>query len=95
MNTDTLLFELCAEPDEIATPSVGSNPFQDACWVARAVYGVEDGRWLQFRAWLLGSAPAWFRELYLRHGPAFADWLADKPLMKILLRRLMDRAIRA
>ena len=63
--------------------------------MARAVYGVEDGRWLLFRAWLFGSAPAWFRSLYMRHGQAFAAWIDDKPAVKNLLRRLMNRAIRA
>ena len=40
------------------------------CWVAREVYGKDDPRWLMFRAWLLGDAPAWFRGLYLRQASA-------------------------
>ena len=38
------------------------------CWVARAVYGEDNPRWMLFRVWLMANAPAWFRGLYLRHG---------------------------
>lgn len=46
-----------------------------ACWVARELFGWTDGRWLAFRGWLLGRAPAELRELYLAEGPGLADWL--------------------
>jgi len=69
------------------------NGKDDACWVARAVYGADNPRWLLFRSWLLGEAPAWFRALYLAKGPGFAEWLADKPLAKAVIRRWMDRRI--
>lgn len=64
-----------------------------ACWVAREVYGPANMRWLLFRRWMLNEAPAWFRDLYLEHGAAVADWLRDKPRTKKVLRVLMDRAI--
>jgi hypothetical protein len=97
---DTTLIELCAEPQLLnLTPSVSTNPNEDSvgtiCWVARAVYGVEDGRWLLFRSWLLKTAPAWFRNLYIQHGEMFASWVDDKPAMKSVLRRFMDRAIQS
>src|SRR4051812_854813 len=46
------------------------------CWVARAVYGEDNPRWLLFRDWLTQDSPAWFHALYLRHGERFALWLA-------------------
>jgi tetratricopeptide (TPR) repeat protein len=60
------------------------------CWVAREVYGAHDPRWLVFRDWMTGEAPAWLRGLYRTHGPAIADWIRDKPEAKALLRQLMD-----
>src|SRR5688572_27223449 len=61
------------------------------CWVAREVYGVNDGRWLEFRSWLLGEAPAWLRNTYVKHGAAFATWVSDKPIIKQVIRRMVDR----
>jgi len=68
----------------------GGNPF---CWVARAVYGATDPRWLQFRAWLTADAPRWLRDLYAARGEAFAGWIEDKPAAKAVVRLLMDGAI--
>jgi hypothetical protein len=69
----------------------GGNLF---CWVAREVYGPHDPRWLVFRDWLTGEAPAWLHGLYGAHGEAFAAWIHDKPAVKGVLRVLMDRAVR-
>ena len=63
------------------------------CWVAREVYGVEDPRWLVFRAWMLTEAPAWLREGYIAHGEDVAAWVHDKPLAKAALRMLMESAL--
>ena len=63
------------------------------CWVARAVYGEENPRWLLFRGWLLGDAPGWFRRLYISRGERFARWLAPHPAIKSLIRRWMDWVI--
>ena len=60
------------------------------CWVARAVYGIHNPRWLIFRQWMLHESPAWFRALYLKHGEKFAEWTANKPLLKRLIRTAMD-----
>lgn len=70
-------------------------PDEQECWVARAVYGPGDGRWLLFRDWLRVDAPAWLRRSYLRHGEAFARLVGRSELLRRLLRPLMDRAIRA
>ena len=64
-----------------------------ACWVARAVYGEDNPRWLLFREWLLADAPGWFRLLYLSRGERFACWLAPHTGIKSLIRRWMDWVI--
>jgi len=64
-----------------------------SCWVARAVYGASDGRWVLFRFWLLYRAPVWFRALYLRHGQRIAPWIAARPRVRSVLRRWMDARI--
>ena len=63
------------------------------CWVAREVYGEENVRWVLFRKWLLHASPRWFRSLYMQHGEDFAKWLRDKPRIKSLIRKWMDRII--
>jgi hypothetical protein len=55
--------------------------------------GIDDPRWLLFRAWLLTEAPDWLRETYIAHGESFAGWIHDKPVMKAAIRVLMDQAI--
>jgi len=70
-----------------------SGNSSSSCWVARAVYGSGNPRWLVFRFWLLQKAPAWFRRLYLRHGERFASWLDDKPRLRHLIRCWMDARI--
>jgi hypothetical protein len=57
------------------------------------VYGEDNPRWLLFRAWLFGDAPAWFRDLYIRHGESFALWIAPHAGIKSVIRRWMDWVI--
>lgn len=77
-------------PAGIGMGGTNGNPF---CWVARAVYGETDPRWLQFRSWLTTDAPRWLRDLYAARGEAFAGWIEDKPVAKAAVRLLMDGAI--
>ena len=65
------------------------------CWVARAVYGESNPRWLLFRDWLSFQAPAWLRRGYVRHGEAAARVVARSRLLRALLRPMMERAVRA
>lgn len=65
------------------------------CWVAREVYGEEDTRWTEFRHWLLTAAPKWLLNAYVKHGEAFAGVVRKVPLLKRVLRPLMDRARRS
>jgi hypothetical protein len=39
---------------------------------------------------MLHESPAWFRALYLKHGEKFAEWIANKPLLKRMIRAAMD-----
>lgn len=70
----------------------GGNPF-GPCWVARAVYGVHDPRWVEFRQWLTWRAPAWLQSAYVSHGEAVADWLDDRPVARAAVRLAMDQAL--
>ena len=66
-----------------------------ACWVARAVYGADNPRWLLYRDWLGNDAPLWFARAYLRFGERAGRVVARSRLLRRALRPLMDRAIRA
>lgn len=64
------------------------------CWVAQAAYGVEDERWKLFRLWLLTRAPTWLANAYRTHGPVIAEGVRRVPVLKPILRGLMNLAIR-
>ena len=63
------------------------------CWVAREVYGKSNPEWFLFRAWLEYDAPKWFKKLYKKHGENFATFISDKPMLKYIIRKLMDSVI--
>ncbi len=63
------------------------------CWVAREVYGPTSTSWKMFRQWLLNEAPKWLVKLYTKYGEKLAAWIADKPSLKWMIRKLMDKAI--
>jgi hypothetical protein len=63
------------------------------CWVAREVYGNGNPKWLMFRDWLTEDAPVWFHDLYMKHGPAFAEFIKNKPTLKRFIRKWMDARI--
>lgn len=73
--------------------TIPPNNITVPCWVARAVYGETNPRWMQFREWLFSDAPPWFRNLYIAHGERFARWIAPHPGVKSVIRRWMDRRI--
>jgi hypothetical protein len=64
------------------------------CWVAREVYGEKNPKWIQFRSWLLVDSPAWFRNLYIRHGERFAKFISNKPKLKHIVRFWMNTKIK-
>lgn len=63
------------------------------CWVARAVYGETDSRWLTFRRWLLTEAPAWFQNLYRSHGPWYATWVKRSRGLRAVTKFFMDLVV--
>lgn len=63
------------------------------CWVARAVYGEADPRWIVFRGWLGSEAPIWLFNLYNRHGQEFAEVVKRSPLLRRCVKFLMDRVV--
>lgn len=63
------------------------------CWVAREVYGSDNPRWLQFRAWMLTDSPKWLLNLYIKYGERFANWISNKPTIKSMIRYWMDTRI--
>ena len=63
------------------------------CWVAREAYGANNPRWLLFRQWLIEDSPRWFLSLYMKHGERFAKFISNKPWLKAIIRRWMDRKI--
>ena len=63
------------------------------CWVAREVYGPTNPSWLLFRNWLDADSPSWFRNLYIKYGERFAQWISDKPRIKSVIRKWMDSKI--
>jgi len=65
-----------------------------ACWVARAVYGEDNPKWMKFREWLTTRGPNWLFELYMKHGEEFAAYIKDKPAIKWFIRKLMDWCIK-
>jgi hypothetical protein len=74
-----------------AAGSIGGGAM--GCWVARAVYGERDARWLIFRHWLTTRAPRWFRALYMKHGPSVAAFIERHAWLKPLVRTWMNRRI--
>lgn len=62
------------------------------CWIAREVYGANNPKWVIFRLWL-ETAPRWFRNLYFKFGQRIAQWIANKPKLKSVIRLWMDSKI--
>lgn len=60
------------------------------CWVARAVYGPRDPRWLRFRAWMVSKAPLTLLARYIVRGPRAAERVRRDPAYRRELRRLLD-----
>ncbi|MDF3607554.1 hypothetical protein PE067_16220 [Paracoccus sp. DMF-8] len=81
-----------SNPGLLGILSGGASILGALCWVARSVYGTEDGKWLQFRKWLLLRAPDWLFTAYVKHGPAAAEWLDRNAWAKRIIRPFMDRA---
>ena len=88
-----VLTSVTAQPAPV-TVSGGIASDSVNCWVARAAFGETDLRWMIFREWLVVDAPAWFRNLYIRHGETIGSWLKDHPTAQGAVRSLMMPAVR-
>lgn len=64
------------------------------CWVAREVYGRMNPDWLTFREWMVNEAPEWLRNIYIKYGQQFADFIKDKPRVKWFIKLWMDSKIK-
>ncbi len=76
----------------LGSAGIGAYGTIAACWVARAVYGETNPKWLIFREWLFTLAPKWLLKLYIRFGERFASFIKDKPKIKNIIRHYMDKA---
>ncbi len=85
--------ELPVFTSETVPPTDLEPPVVD-CWVAREVYGIDNPRWLDFRAWMREDSPSWFRNLYLSRGESIAHWLRPHKLLKTLVRFSMELTLR-
>ena len=61
-----------------------------SCWVAREVYGKRNIEWYIFRTWLEFDSPKWFKDLYIKHGEAYAKFISNKPVFKWLTKKVLD-----
>ena len=72
----------------------GSSGFSGGCWVAREVYGINNSKWLLFRDYLFNESPNWFRNIYIKHGEKFANFISNKPLLKSIIKLWMNMKIK-
>jgi len=58
------------------------------CWVARAVFGVGDIRWIYARNYIFNHGPVWFRNWYKKNGEKFAQKVKKSKILKALITPL-------
>jgi len=66
--------------------AVGALGAAIICWVARAVFGESNPKWVQCRHWILNHAPSWFRKFYTKHGEAIGKVVERSKILKLALR---------
>jgi hypothetical protein len=64
------------------------------CWVAREVYGEDNPKWLQFREWMLTRASDNLRNYYIEYGERIAESIRNRPKVKDIIRRWMDKKVK-
>jgi len=60
------------------------------CWVARAVFGIEDPKWKDCRNYIYNIGPKWFKNLYHKHGEEFSKIVLKNKALKLILRPLFE-----
>lgn len=64
------------------------------CWSAREIFGPWDGRWLEFRNWMVVKAPEKLRRWYAARGSKWAQRLKTaSPAARAAVERWMKRRI--
>lgn len=91
INTQAAAVTALSQSNPLPAPGIG-------CWVARAVYGPDNPRWILFRQWLFGNGPVpevrtLLQKLYMRYGEGFARVVDKSPCLRSVLRVLMDLAL--
>ncbi len=69
---------------------LGSGAWAAKCWVAEAIYGVDDDRTWAARFYVNLLAPAWLGELYEKIGRAVAEQARKRAWVRTLLRPAFD-----
>jgi hypothetical protein len=65
--------------------------YAKSCWVARAAWGEDNPRWIEFRESMFAYAPEWFVKFYLSHGEAIARHIrtpARRAIARLVLSTL-------
>jgi len=65
-----------------------------SCHVAQEVYGTETNDWVKFRHWMYHDSPKWFKKLYMTYSLPASKFIADKPLLKRMIKYFMDKQVR-
>lgn len=61
------------------------------CWIAKEIFGSwEHPKTHRARNYINNIAPEWFREFYLKHGEKIAEFISNKPILKLLLKPLFE-----
>jgi hypothetical protein len=84
----TLLEELAKGPG--SGGKGGPGGFPGKCWVARAIYGENDPRWLLARYYISNLADSTLRDLYFEHGESLAEKVRTNPLLRAHLKPEFD-----
>jgi hypothetical protein len=58
------------------------------CWVARAIFGAGDIRWIYARNYVFNHGPVWFRNWYAKNGEEFAKKVKKSKILKALITPL-------
>ena len=61
------------------------------CWVAAEIFGGwNHPKTNAARYFVNNMAPVWFRDFYIKHGERIAEYIHDKPILKMALRPLFE-----
>lgn len=58
------------------------------CWVARAIFGSKDMRWMYARTYVMEESPMWFYDWYLKNGEEFSKKVKKSKILKLILKPL-------